>query len=385
MAPIHSTMKSSVNLLGKLVLSLFAFVLSGCCATLDGYKFGCHPPVAEHPYFIDGYTGPTFPPHVIQPADVLEVLFPFKPIVVDATEPRLQSPPEQAYTVTVQEDGMISLPLIPPVQAAGVTPQQLQEQLAIEYKKIQYDPRTDAETPKQYLVMVNDTLNIRFRNQPDLDQTVIVGPDGRINLFLIGNVLVEGLTTDQITAKLTEQYVKELPTNLEIIVNLSDFSSTRVYVDGEPKQLGPRDVDGIVVQVKAYDRYVYVTGEVAAAKMVSFKNTLTATQAITTAGGHKRTARLKHVVILRRQGTNGEPVSIVADLSGTLRGSGASDVALMHQDVIIVPKTHITKVTDVLEQYLYQVVPFTRNSPTISLFYNLSQQPTNIVPASSGQ
>ena len=90
-------------------------------------------------------------------------------------------------------------------------------------------------------------------------------------------------------------------------------------------------------------------------------------------------------MILRRQGANGEPVSIVTDLSGTLRGSGASDVALMHEDVIIVPKSPITKVTDVLEQYIYQVVPFTRNSPFISFFYNLSQQATTVVPVSTGK
>ena len=240
-------------------------------------------------------------------------------MVVDATEPRLQAPPEQSYVVTVQEDGMISLPLIAPIQAAGLTPQQLQEQLVSEYKKIQYDPRSTNEKEKSYsvltigesnseeekipadptemkklyYVMVNDTLSIRFRNQPDLDQTVIVGPDGRINLFLIGSVQVEGLTTDQITTKLTEFYSKELPTHPSIIVNLSDFSSTRVYINGKPIQLGPKDVDGIVVQIRAYERHVYVTGEVTAPKMVIFRNTLTATQAITAAGGHKRSARLK--------------------------------------------------------------------------------------------
>lgn len=381
----NSARKNGFGFLGCIVVAGTLLSLTGCCTTLDGYRFGCHPKLCSNPYFIDGSTDPNARPHVIQPADVLEVVFPFKPIVVDATEPRLQSPPEQTYTITVQEDGMISLPLIPPVQAAGVTPQQLQEQLVVEYKKIQYSPREDAELSKQYLVMVNDTLNIRFRNQPDLDQTVIVGPDGRINLFLVGNVQVEGLSTDQITKRLTELYSKELPTDLELIVNLSDFSSTRVYIDGEPKQLGPRDVDGIVVQIKAYERYVYVTGEVAAPKMVTFRNTITASQAITAAGGHKRSARLRKVVILRRQGAAGSPVAIVADLSGTLRGEGAADLALEHLDLIVVPKTPITKVTDVLEQYLYQVVPFTRNSPVISFFYNLSQQPTNIVPAATAQ
>ena len=38
------------------------------------------------------------------------------------------------------------------------------------------------------------------------------------------------------------------------------------------------------------------------------------------------------------------------------------DVPLGANDVVIVPKTGIAKLTDVLEQYVYQLVPMTRNT-----------------------
>lgn len=76
------------------------------------------PAIYEHP------TGPVM--HAIRIGDELEIKFPHKPLFSEK--------------VMVREDGMIAVPLIEPVLAAGLTPEMLQAELAKKYRALQYDP-----------------------------------------------------------------------------------------------------------------------------------------------------------------------------------------------------------------------------------------------------
>jgi len=54
--------------------------------------------------------------------------------------------------------------LIEPVRAAGLTPEQLQQQLVRRYRALVYDPLSarNSSVEKKYLISVNDKLEVRF-------------------------------------------------------------------------------------------------------------------------------------------------------------------------------------------------------------------------------
>lgn len=311
--------------------------------------------------------------HVIQIGDELEILFPYQAIIGDATSQRLQSPPPRFERVLVRDDGRITAPLLPPILAAGRTPEELREDLIAHYQQFAYDPvaAREAGRTRVYRISVNDTIEVRVRNQPELDDIVLVAPDGRISLQRAGIIVAEGKTIEELQMELAGIYGKVLPETPEVTVTLRDFHSSVVYVDDQPKRIGLRNLDDITVMVRSALRTVYVLGEVRSPRSVTYQGTITLGQALSAAGGHLRTAKMKSIHILRRQTPFSEPETIVIDYRDTLHGKAGQDIPLEHMDVVILNKTPIAVVTDVMEQYIFNIFPFTRNNPTFNLFYDL--------------
>jgi protein involved in polysaccharide export with SLBB domain len=69
-----------------------------------------------------------------------------------------------------------------------------------------YSPALESE----YQIGVGDTLIIQSYYEPNLRQTIPVGPDGRISLILLGSMDVVGKTASALTAELTSAYAAHL-------------------------------------------------------------------------------------------------------------------------------------------------------------------------------
>jgi protein involved in polysaccharide export with SLBB domain len=310
--------------------------------------------------------------HQIQVGDELEIRFPYRPLPlpVDRRDSLGQSPPAHSELVLVRDDGRIVLPLIEPVVAAGKTPEVLQAELIAAFQALAADD-TQGMEERQFLLSPNDQVEIRFRYQPELNQTVLIRPDGRVNLFHVNAVMMAGKTPEQVDEELTRAYsgVIDRP---EISVNVTPGYQSRTYVGGRLDRAGLRDIDGLTVIVRGYERQVYVTGEVNSPRIISYRGSLTVAQAITAAGGAKRSARLAKVMIARMVDGTNQRRCLCCDMSDTLRGTGCVDCALQHKDVVVVPKTAVAKTKDFLDQYVYDIFPWTRNTPSFTLFYNLN-------------
>ena len=99
----------------------------------------------------------------------------------------------------------------------------------------------------EYKILPGDRLSITVFNHPELstdNKTDLSGinvfPDGTINLPLVGNVKVAGLTEEQATKKLEKlysEYLKHPYIKLEVLTK-------KVYVLGEVKQPGVVQISG---------------------------------------------------------------------------------------------------------------------------------------------
>ena len=179
-----------------------------------------------------------------------------------------------------------------------------------------------------YRVRVADVLAIGFFPTATLDQSRKVGPDGEIQLMLIGRVHVVGRTLAEVRQELTERYAEEL-VEPQLTVSIDQFSALTVYVGGEVTQQGG----------------------------VPYRGGLTLVQAIMDAGGFLPTARLSEVVLTRR-GPEGRPVAVVANVEQVLRNANfADDVLLAPMDLVYVPRSRIADVNKFMEQYVYDNLP----------------------------
>lgn len=189
-----------------------------------------------------------------------------------------------------------------------------------------------------YRVQVGDVLDIKFRMNPELDETLTVRPDGMISTALFEDITVYDRTVKDINAELKSLYGREL-TNPKVSTIVRSFAPTRIYVGGEVSNPGEFIVVG---------------------------PSLTLTQAIARAGGTLNSANAKQVLILRNgSGVNGK--MYVADYEGATQGADPlKDVRLSPYDVVFVPKTGVAVTYKTYQQYLQQFV-----NPSLGASYPL--------------
>jgi polysaccharide export outer membrane protein len=92
-------------------------------------------------------------------------------------------------------------------------------------------------TPGEYLIGVEDVLEILVWRTPELTRTVAVRPDGRISLPLLNDVSVVNLTPLQVRDQLLKGYAEFL-TEAEISVIVQEIHSLKVSVLGLVNQPG---------------------------------------------------------------------------------------------------------------------------------------------------
>jgi polysaccharide export outer membrane protein len=179
-------------------------------------------------------------------------------------------------------------------------------------------PAANADTQlrerPRYHLRPGDTLELRYRLTPDLNQLVTVQPDGYVNLNVAGDVRVGGLT---------------IPEAHELIVNKESSTLNQPELD-------------LVLQ--EFTRpYVVVAGEVAKPGQIDIRDNMTALSAILMAGGFTASAKSGQVIVFRRVN---DDIAEVKQLNLTHVNKTVQlehDMALEPGDMILVPHDKISR------------------------------------------
>ncbi|MGO9019958.1 MAG: polysaccharide biosynthesis/export family protein [Syntrophobacteraceae bacterium] len=177
----------------------------------------------------------------------------------------------------------------------------------------------------EYKISVNDKLSIKMFYNPELNQDVVVRPDGRITLQLVNEIKVVGLTPAQLSEQLTESYTKYLAQAPEISVIVNSFGGYKVFVGGEANGGGIKELTGPT----------------------------TVLGAILMSGGFKDTGDRNQVVVVRMD-ENNKPRYISLDIEKVMNGKDpAQDIYVQAYDMILVPRTGIANVNVWIDQYFH--------------------------------
>lgn len=238
--------------------------------------------------------------------------------------------------LVIQPDGTITLPLLGQVRATRRTVPALRDELEKAYTKFYRIPAITV-TPIAVNTKLEDLLNTvdsRAGTLGGLQIQVKVTPSGEIQLPGIGDVFVQGLTLVEAKQEIDSRYDQTVP-----------------------------GVAATLVLVQRAQRFVYVTGEVEQPGRYELVAPTSAMQAITLAGRPRIGANLRQVVVFRR-GEDWRLMATMLDLRGAFYGKRpvpADDIWLNDSDIVLVTKTPIQQVDEVIEQFLtrglYGVVP----------------------------
>lgn len=284
----------------------------------------------------------------------------------DEIEVKFPDNPALNETARVGSDGRISLPLIGPVRAEGLSAAQLQAEVTRRYRALAGD--ASADSVKEYLIRAGDEIEVKFPYLAQFNDRVTVRPDGRISLQLVGAVMAEGLTAEKLDTELERRYAEFLRAP-RLTVSLRKTTSSRYLVDGREARAGMSDAQPMVIARVTAPLQVFVGGEVGRPGTLPYRRNLTLMQALIESGGVRPSGEMRSVIVLRKSGQS-QPLVIRRDLSLDLETAQTQDMPLEPFDVVVLPKTSAAQLADVLEQNVFNLIPPIKNS-AFSFVYGL--------------
>jgi polysaccharide biosynthesis/export protein len=129
--------------------------------------------------------------------------------------------------------------------------------------------------PLEFAIGFEDVLAINVWKEPEFTvKEVVVRPDGKISLPLIGDVIANGLTTKQLQDRITER--------------LKEFIAAPSVT---------------VVVLKVASQFVSLVGKVGKPGPFYLGSPLTVLELLSRAGGFSEEANVKKIMIIRKDGT----------------------------------------------------------------------------------
>jgi polysaccharide biosynthesis/export protein len=210
------------------------------------------------------------------------------------------------------------------------------------YSMIPPPSSTDTLQPMAaYVIQPGDQLDIKFYFNQELNESVIVRPDGKISLQLVNEVQAGGLAPEELDELLTRKYSQELK-KPEITVIVKSFAGQRIYVGGEVNQQREMEL---------------LAG-------------MTVLQAVFQAGGFKESASPENTILIR-QGPSNEPVPIRIDLKNAMYGQGdGARLVLRPNDIVYIPKSAIAEANKFVQQYIENLTMFHGFSASVTYEIN---------------
>lgn len=193
-----------------------------------------------------------------------------------------------------------------------------------EFGNIPYATWSDYEPP--YRFYPGDEIEVSVPAAPELSKSVIVQPDGRISLPLIGNLMAADRTVDELHDELVRTYSTQL---LRPQVDITPKAAPlKVFVGGEVKNPGVQDLIG--------------DGD--------------ALRAVIQAGDFLNSSDRRKVIILRR-GPDGRGMIRTVNLQKGLTSGAAELIPLRRFDIVYVPKSGVANATLFVQQYFRDLSP----------------------------
>lgn len=172
-----------------------------------------------------------------------------------------------------------------------------------------------ASRERRYQLHPGDVVYISYRYSPEYNATVTLQPDGYVTLPLLGDEKLGGLTLSEAHNELVAKAGQRL-NDPEINLDLKDFQKP----------------------------YYIVGGQVGAPGKFDYRGPITALRAVELAGGFKDSAKASQVLLIRPINDVDAETKLINLKSVADKRKVSEDVELKPGDMLVVPKTWVSKV-----------------------------------------
>jgi polysaccharide export outer membrane protein len=173
---------------------------------------------------------------------------------------------------------------------------------------------------ERYVLRPGDSFDLNYRLTPELNQTVIVQPDGYVNLNLVGDMKVDGMSIDQVHDRILEKASSRL-NHPELNIILKEFNKP----------------------------YIVVSGEVERPGKIEIRENITAFQAIMLAGGFKASGYETNVYLFRKVNEDNAEVRKLNLHNIQKTGDLERDITLQPGDMLLVPRNKLEKFSRIMK------------------------------------
>jgi len=135
-----------------------------------------------------------------------------------------------------------------------------------------------------YILAPGDTLDLMVYREPDLGMRSKIAKDGRVQLPLLGEVKVAGMSVRDAQEQIRKLYDADYLVDPQIYLNISSYTQRKITVIGQVARPGSYELQG--------------------------NESLGILEAIGMAGGFTRIADTKNVVVKRRTGDKVETIKV---------------------------------------------------------------------------
>ena len=174
-----------------------------------------------------------------------------------------------------------------------------------------------------YRVQPGDVLQMEVLEDPTLNRSLLVLPDGSVNVPLAGSVKASGQTVDSVRAQIGESLASNFATKPTIFLSV-----------GQLAQAATATTPGAIVN----PINVYAMGEVAKPGIVPVESGTTLLQFLASSGGLTKFAAGKRIQLRRVDKKTGLESVYNFNYKAIQAGGSAPNIVLKAGDVLVVPE-----------------------------------------------
>lgn len=166
----------------------------------------------------------------------------------------------------------------------------------------------------RYLLRAGDILQLQYRLTPEFNQSVTVQPDGYVDINIVGEVYVAGLTMTQ---------------------------AHDLFIQKESSRL--KDPELNLVLEEFTRPYVVVAGEVTKPGQIEVRDQMSALSAIMMAGGFTNNAKSGQIIVFRKVNDSIAEVKQLNLTRVTKTTQLEHDMSLQPGDIVYVPHDRVSR------------------------------------------
>ena len=183
-----------------------------------------------------------------------------------------------------------------------------------------------------YRIQPGDVLQMEVLEDPSLNRSLLVLPDGSVSLPLVGAVAATGKSVDAMRSAISAALASKFAAPPTVFLSVGQLNATTTAVNNAAAGLAATNVTlGNTVAI-------YAVGEVNKPGRLDFKSGTTLLQFLAESGGLTKFAAAKRIQLRRADHKTGQETVYNYNYKAVQQGASAPVIVLREGDVLVVPE-----------------------------------------------